>query len=232
MFLNFNYIFKKLLNKKPNNIIDVGKNIYFIRKKIIGSNNKILIDSNQYKKRMKIRVCVNGNNNTIIIKNPLMIRRLNIIIGNSKAINNAVIMINENVSIESLEILVYQNNSKLNVGKDCMISNNVKIRTGEVPHLIFNKKSGEYLDTNSQIDIGENVWIGENVHIMKRASVANGSIVGACSMVTKKFEENNCLIAGNPARIAKKDIYWVRDENQLERNSIYSNSFIKYKEAR
>lgn len=51
--------------------------------------------------------------------------------------------------------------------------------------------------------IGKNVWIGENVVILPGVQIGDGSIIGAGSIVTKNID-NNCIVAGNPARVIKK----------------------------
>lgn len=54
------------------------------------------------------------------------------------------------------------------------------------------------------ISIGENCWIGMNSVILPGVVLGDKTIVGAGSIVTKSFEEGNCVIAGNPAKIIKK----------------------------
>ena len=53
------------------------------------------------------------------------------------------------------------------------------------------------------IRIGDNCWIGANAIILPGVSLANHVIVGAGSIVTKSFEEDNIIIAGNPAKKIK-----------------------------
>lgn len=50
------------------------------------------------------------------------------------------------------------------------------------------------------IIIGNDVWIGTNAVILPEVSIADGCIIGAGSVVTKSFEEKNCIIVGNPAK--------------------------------
>jgi len=54
------------------------------------------------------------------------------------------------------------------------------------------------------IVIGNNVWIGANAIILPSVHIANGCIVGAGAVVTKSFLEENCVIAGNPAKVLKR----------------------------
>lgn len=53
------------------------------------------------------------------------------------------------------------------------------------------------------VHIGNNVWVGDNVVILAGSKIGNGCIVGANAVVSGEFEDN-CIIAGVPARIIKK----------------------------
>lgn len=60
------------------------------------------------------------------------------------------------------------------------------------------------------IIVGNNVLVCKNVTFMKNTKVPNGCIVAQGSIVTKKFDKENSVIAGNPAKIVKENIYWDR----------------------
>ena len=67
---------------------------------------------------------------------------------------------------------------------------------------IGNKKHGR----NDLVPtIGNNVSLGANVCIMGDISIGNNVIVGAGSVVVKDVPDN-CVVAGNPAKIIKKNI--------------------------
>jgi acetyltransferase-like isoleucine patch superfamily enzyme len=44
--------------------------------------------------------------------------------------------------------------------------------------------------------------------VLKGAVIPNGCVVAAGSVVTKRFEEENSLIAGTPARVTRTGIEW------------------------
>ena len=53
------------------------------------------------------------------------------------------------------------------------------------------------------VKIGKNVFIGCNCIILKGTELGDNCVVGAGSVVHGKFEDN-CVIAGNPAKVIKK----------------------------
>ncbi|MBD2112389.1 MULTISPECIES: acyltransferase [Cyanophyceae] len=68
-----------------------------------------------------------------------------------------------------------------------------------------------YLDRkqkNNGIKIGNHVWIGCGVLVLNGSVIPDGCVVAARSVVSKAFDEENCLIAGNPAQIIKRNISW------------------------
>ena len=51
--------------------------------------------------------------------------------------------------------------------------------------------------------IGDNVWIGDNSVILGPASIGNGAIIGANSLVRGEVPSNS-IVAGTPARVVKR----------------------------
>ncbi|MDA3978227.1 acyltransferase [Gallibacterium sp. AGMB14963] len=98
--------------------------------------------------------------------------------------------------------------TKLIIGKDCMFATNNQIRSDDA-HAIYDVHTGKRINHSRDIVIGDHVWIGYGATIMGGAEIGSGSVVGAFSFVRKKFP-NNCVIAGTPAKLVKKDIFWER----------------------
>lgn len=46
--------------------------------------------------------------------------------------------------------------------------------------------------------------------------MGDGSVVGLSSVVTRVFP-NNCIVAGVPARLKRKDVAWERDHLTLKK---------------
>lgn len=112
---------------------------------------------------------------------------------------------------------------QIKIGNDCMISTNVVIMAND-GHPIFDVKTGKHINEGQDIIIGEHVWFGIKCTILSNSEVGNGSIIGANSLVNKKFP-NNCIVAGNPARLIRKDVAWDREESNsdLVDKSLYWN---------
>lgn len=72
-------------------------------------------------------------------------------------------------------------------------------------HFSVNIDTNQHSIMDKPIYIGKNVWIGTKAVILKGSHIADGCIIGAYALVSRKFEECNCVIAGNPAIIVKKN---------------------------
>lgn len=107
--------------------------------------------------------------------------------------------------------IVAKNGKNISIGDECMFAREIMIRNND-GHVILDKTTGEVLNPPEDIVIGDNVWVGARVMILKGTVVPNGSVVGAMAMVNKKFEEENILIAGVPAKKVRSNIEWRRED--------------------
>ena len=105
--------------------------------------------------------------------------------------------INANTQIVIMHSLVIGKNSVVSWNCQFLDENFHKLHYGEMT-----KKSLK------GIEIGNHVWIGCNSKIYGGTIIPNGCVIAADSVVKKIFVEENCLIAGNPAQIVKRNISW------------------------
>lgn len=212
-----------LVNAGVSNTIEIGSNIS-VEGKIEGDNNSVVIGDSI--KASTLRIRISGDNNKIHIGKSLYIRGLTIRCGNNVKAHNTEIVIAENVSIEQGgRFYLYNSGNKCAIGKNCLFSNSLIIRCGESPHLIFDKDTGEYLDVSDGVFVGDHVWIGEKVYITKRTTIPSESVVAACSVVTRRFDTPHSVIAGNPARVVRENVQWIRNRGHLEPGNIYQKSY-------
>lgn len=88
------------------------------------------------------------------------------------------------------------------IGENVAISHDVTIMDSDAHEII----SAGYHKTLS-VHIGSNVWIGTRVTILKGVTIGDGAVIAAGSVVSKDVPEN-CLVAGIPAKVVKKNICW------------------------
>lgn len=98
--------------------------------------------------------------------------------------------------------------SFVRIGKDCMLASSNEIRADDA-HPIFDVKTSERVNLPTGIDIGDHVWVAAKATILGGSSIGPGSVVGFGSIV-KGVIPNNCIVAGSPAKVIKKDIAWER----------------------
>jgi len=99
-------------------------------------------------------------------------------------------------------------NHKITIGKNSSMAwESIIMDTDE--HPIYDKEKNT-INPDKEIYIGDNVWIGARSMLLKGSSVSHGCIVGANSLLTKKFDIEKAIIAGNPAKILKEDVTWRR----------------------
>ena len=179
---------------------------------IHGDNNTIDFRFSEIKgNSRKLTINIWGNNNKIVIGKDLTIHseiKIDLSFSGSRKINNSTIIIGDSFFFFLLEIMLMDDNSKLTIGNDCMFSEKILIRLSDT-HAVLDL-NGNLLNHGGMVEIGNHVWCGREVRILKNVSIMNDSIIGASSVVTKRFKEANIAIGGNPAKIIKNNINWSK----------------------
>lgn len=99
-------------------------------------------------------------------------------------------------------IICYKN---ISIGDRTWISWDCLIMDTDHHKIITNN---ERINYDESITIGDNVWICAKNTILKGTLISNNSILGSNSKISSKIENENVLIAGNPAKVVKKNITW------------------------
>ena len=105
---------------------------------------------------------------------------------------------NKNIEIQCEE--------KIMIGESVLIGWNVSIRDTDGHKTYYLGKENNEKDV---VSIRDNVWIASNCTILKGTHISSHSIIGCNSLVCGiKINEPECLVAGIPAKIKKRNITW------------------------
>lgn len=208
----------------------------FKKYKIVGKNNRIIIKDGKkdvvlkkHKRISGLDIEIHGSNNTITLTPETIFKSSKIIIeadnanlsfGTSPEINNLSVFVRlganqklkwgNDSTITGGYIELCETDASVTIGQDCMIGWHVSIVATDF-HAVLDKKTKKVLNGPGNIIIGDKCWLGHGVRLLKNAKIPNNTIVGAESVVTKKFTETYTVIGGNPAKIVKKNVCWDRN---------------------
>ena len=101
------------------------------------------------------------------------------------------------------------------LGINCVVPSNTKIGNHVMmaPNYLIFAQNHETSDLSrpmntqgfterKQTIIGNDVWIGQNVTILPGRTIKDGSIIGACCLLSKDFPEYS-VVGGNPSKLIK-----------------------------
>lgn len=162
-------------------------------------NNRIYFDDSLSD---NIRVVFCGKNSELWVERGIIIEKLTIVLGNDGRCS-----IGENSEIVDAEFWVAR--AKLSIGKDCLFSDDVLIRTHDIHH-IFDAASHKRVNYPKDIIIEDQVWIGHRATLLGGARIGCGSIIGTGAVTSGQFCDH-VIIAGCPARILRENVCWSRD---------------------
>ncbi len=199
-------ILKQLLNKS----------FYAPKIKIKGKNNIVDIHNSAYTRRVRIEIY--GNNNTIHIAEDNYLHNFKIIIGFPNCpVENCTVTIGKDSSFNQACIQLGESNSRVDIGSGCTFAHGIEVNCTD--HHSILDENGELINIGEAIKIGSKVWVCRDVNIMKNTNIPDGCVVATRSVVTRKFDKENCIIAGAPAKIVKENIRWdrLRPQNYIRK---------------
>lgn len=189
-----------------------------------------------YRRIPGLDIQINGDNNRIYITDKSIFRRSIIAIGTGSRVNNAEFRFGTNTSsweidrlkvwctrgdnvkltigqetyIGEVDIDLCETNAEIKIGNGCMFSTGIFIMCSD-SHQIIDAGTNKVINqANKPVVIGNNCWIGRNVLMTKNACLPDWTIAGTGSVISKKFTEQNTVLAGNPARVVKRNVFWDR----------------------
>jgi acetyltransferase-like isoleucine patch superfamily enzyme len=173
----------------------------------IGKNSQI--DFTDVPKELLKRIHISIGDNCHI--NFGSIKSINSTVGISMR-EDSVIEFGSNQSFVGTCLFSMIESSRISVGSDCLWADGF-VTTSDF-HSIIDVQSGLRVNHAKDVTIGNRVWLCKDYLILKGCQIGDDSVVGAHAVVVGGTYENNVVLAGNPARVVKRNIRW--DQSLLD----------------
>ena len=164
----------------------------------------MLLEEGVRLRNCSINVC--GNNGVLHI-------RANTYVENQKFYfedNGCEISIGERCVFNGGEFAAVEDGCRIIIGDNCLFSRDIHIVTTD-SHSILDKSTGERINLGQDVEIGNHVWLAAGVNLLKGSKIPNECVVGRNAVITKKFEKENCIIAGCPGMCVKENVEWKEE---------------------
>ena len=168
-----------------------------------GKNNILVCDNNI--ELENIILDFNGNNSIVYLTSDL--RDL----FHLTVYNNSSVYIGRDVQVNSSVNMTIHESQNLIIGDDCIIEDEVYITTAD-DYPIYESQSKKRINYSNSVYIGDHVWIGKRTIISRGVKIGSGTIISNASFIPPNFKiQSNVLAYGNPAKIIKKDVFFIKD---------------------
>jgi acetyltransferase-like isoleucine patch superfamily enzyme len=121
--------------------------------------------------------------------------------------DDSSIRIDHHTTVESARFIAH-GGTDLEVGPDCMFAYDVEVRTSD-SHSIIDAKTGQRINADKSVRIGEHVWLGARSVVLKGVNIGDQSIIATGAIITKDVG-SGVLVGGAPARQIKDGVTWDR----------------------
>jgi acetyltransferase-like isoleucine patch superfamily enzyme len=116
---------------------------------------------------------------------------------------NGILELGDNFKITAESAIAAHKHIKF--GAHCLVSWDCLIMDTDFHKII---EDGHVINSPEAVIIGEKVWIGCRNLILKGAIIADNSIIGANSTVSKDISYKSGIHAGNPIKHYKENVTW------------------------
>jgi acetyltransferase-like isoleucine patch superfamily enzyme len=171
---------------------------------IIGDRNQILVGEGSVLYHLKIRI--RGSDQRIELGGNCRIARGGLFWMED---DHCLLMIGANTTMVEASIAVTEPGSKVVIGEECMLADDIDIRAGD-SHSVVDAATGDRINFAEDIIIGRHVWIAAHTVILKGVTIGADSVVASGAIVTRSCEPGS-ILAGNPAKVIRSGISWQRD---------------------
>ncbi|MDH4282235.1 MAG: acyltransferase [Myxococcales bacterium] len=117
------------------------------------------------------------------------------------------IRLGHHTTVESARFIAH-GGTELDIGPDCMLAYDIEIRTSD-SHSILDEATGERINPDKSVRIGEHVWIGARSVILKGVSIGQRSVIAMGSIVSRDIDAG-VIAGGVPAKQIKGGVTWDR----------------------
>lgn len=166
--------------------------------RINGNNNRVVLDGTNIS---GLTIGVTGDNCSVTIKSSRNIMNSDILVLD----NESAVEIGQNTGLNGGTIIT-AGGKAVTIGKNVMIADKCELWASDT-HSILDIESGERINKDASITIGNDVWLGIGVRVCKGVVINDGAVIGMGSIVTKDVP-NNTIAAGVPAKVVKRNIKW------------------------
>ena len=125
------------------------------------------------------------------------------------------VRLGENVTTTNTCVISAVEGTRVIVGDDVMFASENELRADD-GHAIFDVHSEKRVNHSEDIIVGSHVWLAKRAVLLGGAKIGNGSVIGFGSIVSGLIP-NNCVAAGIPARVIRRDVAWERPHLSLSR---------------
>lgn len=180
-----------------------GAKLWNVRLEVYGDNNTVEIGEGCVVKN--VRFYIRGSGHRIQIENGVRFHHGAQIWMED---HDGTLSIGEKTTFEDVHLAVTEPGSTLTIGKECMFAYDIDVRTGD-SHSILDAE-GKRINYAQDVAIGDRVWVAAHSLIMKGVIIREDSIVAGGAVVTRPFDQPGVILGGNPAKIIKENISWLR----------------------
>ena len=197
----------------------------------IGTNNILVCNNNT--KISNSKLIFKGNNSIVFLSSDLGIYFNLIIYNNSTVYSGKDVLMGHSINFN------IQEGQNIIIGDDCIIGNKVNIFTSD-NYPIYDIKTKSRINYSDSVFIGDHVWLGRFTYVSKGVKIGSGSIIYDKSVLPQYMRiKSNSYLLGNPARIIKDNVFFVKDyvgnfksDDSLNSEKYISDVFVYHFESK